>query len=72
MSALNQQLVSQCIALEAAIGNPPHGTSGHFHHCAETLLPLMAEIRSAADGLERLVDEALWPLPTYQELLFMR
>jgi glutamine synthetase len=32
----------------------------------------MGEIRAAADGLEGLVDDDLWPLPTYQELLFVR
>jgi len=24
------------------------------------------------DGLETLVDDDLWPLPTYQEMLFVR
>jgi glutamine synthetase len=32
----------------------------------------MGEVRAAADGLEALVDDDLWPLPTYQELLFVR
>jgi glutamine synthetase len=72
VSALIQQLVSHATALEAAVANPPHGTSAHLHHCAQSLLPLMADLRTAVDGLEHLVDETLWPLPTYQELLFVR
>jgi glutamine synthetase len=72
VSALIQQLVSHATALEAAAANPPHGTSAHLHHCAQSLLPLMADLRTAVDGLEHLVDETLWPLPTYQELLFVR
>jgi glutamine synthetase len=32
----------------------------------------MGEIRAAVDGLETIVDDALWPLPTYQEMLFVR
>ena len=32
----------------------------------------MGKIRQAADGLEALVADDLWPLPTYQELLFLR
>jgi len=41
-------------------------------HCADTLLPLMGEIRTTVDGLEPLMDDGSWPLPTYQEMLFMR
>jgi glutamine synthetase len=33
---------------------------------------LMGELRAAADTLETLVDDAAWPLPTYQEMLFVR
>jgi glutamine synthetase len=29
-------------------------------------------VRAAADSLETLVDDAAWPLPTYQEMLFVR
>ncbi|MET0457660.1 MAG: glutamine synthetase III [Ilumatobacteraceae bacterium] len=38
---------------------------------AATLLPTMAEVRIAADTLEGLVADDLWPLPTYQEMLFI-
>jgi glutamine synthetase len=31
----------------------------------------MAAVRSAADSLESLVADDLWPLPTYQEMLFI-
>ncbi len=31
----------------------------------------MAAVRSAADSLETLVADDLWPLPTYQEMLFI-
>ena len=30
----------------------------------------MAKVRNSADNLEMLVDDALWPLPKYRELLF--
>ena len=36
-----------------------------------TLLPAMADVRAAADALEELVADDLWPLPTYQEMLFI-
>jgi glutamine synthetase len=35
------------------------------------LLPAMSTIRDAADQLEGLVADDLWPLPTYQEMLFI-
>jgi glutamine synthetase len=31
----------------------------------------MSELRIAADGLEKEVDDAIWPLPKYRELLFV-
>jgi glutamine synthetase len=40
-------------------------------HAQEQLLPAMAEIRTAADTLEGLVADDLWPLPTYQEMLYI-
>ena len=34
--------------------------------------PLMGEVRAAADALELLVDDELWPLPKYREMLFVK
>ncbi|MFM9110030.1 MAG: glutamine synthetase type III, partial [Prochlorococcaceae cyanobacterium] len=72
VAALNSQMLEHCTALEEALHHPPHGVHAHLGHCAGTLLPLMGEIRAAVDGLELVVDDALWPLPTYQEMLFLR
>jgi glutamine synthetase len=70
---LNQQLLGTCTKLEEAIANPPHGNvQGHMNHCAIILLPLIESLRESADGLEALVDDAIWPLPTYQEMLFIK
>ncbi|MEB3199603.1 MAG: glutamine synthetase III [Synechococcaceae cyanobacterium] len=72
VASSNQQLLSGCMALEQSLAEPPHGVNEHLHHCAHTLLPQMLEIRAAVDRLEQLVDDASWPLPTYQEMLFLR
>jgi glutamine synthetase len=32
----------------------------------------MEAVRAAVDGLEQLIDDGSWPLPTYQEMLFVR
>jgi glutamine synthetase len=32
----------------------------------------MLKVREAADQLEAVVEDDLWPLPTYQEILFIK
>jgi glutamine synthetase len=46
-------------------------TEKHAEHAQKGLLPAMEAVRSAADSLETLVADDLWPLPTYQEMLFI-
>ena len=41
------------------------------HHCNATL-PAMLEVRTAADALEAVVADDVWPLPTYEEMLFIK
>ena len=36
------------------------------------VLPAMLETRVAADKLETMVSDDLWPLPTYREMLFIK
>ncbi len=38
----------------------------------DTVIPLMHEIRANADALEMIVDDEMWTLPKYRELLFVR
>jgi len=40
-------------------------------HARDGILPAMQEVRRHADALELLVDDQLWPLPKYHELLFI-
>lgn len=37
----------------------------------DNVLPLMAEIRAHADALELIVDDEMWTLPKYRELMFI-
>ena len=41
-------------------------------HFCTAVLPAMLKVREAADGLEAIVDDELWPLPTFQEILFIK
>ena len=47
-------------------------TEEHMQYCANDIRGLMDEVRSHADVLETEVADELWPLPKYQEMLFIR
>jgi glutamine synthetase len=47
-------------------------TEAHLDYCAHTIRPLMDEARVYADGLEAELGDKHWPLPTYQEMLFVK
>ena len=38
----------------------------------DVIIPAMNAVRAAGDQLEALVADDLWPLPTYQEMLFIK
>jgi glutamine synthetase len=38
----------------------------------DQVLPYFEQIRDHADHLERMIDDELWPLPKYREMLFIR
>jgi glutamine synthetase len=65
-------LRSGLAALKDALGaDVAHEAQAEAEHARDALLPAMAAVRAAADELEELVADDLWPLPTYQEMLFI-
>ncbi len=42
------------------------------HHMCDNVLPAMNAVRSAANELERVLPDDYWPMPTYQEMLFVK
>jgi glutamine synthetase len=58
-------------ALKSALGAHLEDAFGEAEHAKDVLLPAMAKVRAAADALEGVVADDLWPLPTYQEMLFI-
>ena len=38
----------------------------------DTIAPMLEQIRYHIDNLELIVDDQMWPLPKYRELLFIR
>ena len=74
------EAVSTPIAeLTAAVGALKAGLADHSAesaleeatHAQKVLLPAMDAVRAAADALEGVVADDLWPLPTYQEMLYI-
>lgn len=39
--------------------------------CASRLVTLISEVRQLCDQVEQMVDDQLWPLPKYREMLFL-
>jgi glutamine synthetase len=53
--------------------NTPHDDLlKHARYMHEEVLPAMEAVRAAADKLERVVADDLWPLPKYSEILFIK
>src|SRR5688572_22021087 len=59
--------------LEKAQGHHADGTPyDHAKHMRNDVFPALNNLRTAADKLEGLVADDLWPLPTYREMLFIK
>jgi glutamine synthetase len=62
VSALTGELVKSIKNLEAAANKK---------HASADVLAAMIKMRETVDGLEGLVPDDLWPLPSYAEMMFM-
>ncbi len=58
--------------LEAAIDYSDDDLLAEAIHLRDVVVPAMNQVRSYADKLEGVVADDLWPLPTYQEMLFIK
>jgi len=79
-TAVLKQVTDLIVKLQAGLSGLESATSHHGadgalaeakHFCSQ-VLPAMLKVREAADGLEAVVDDDLWPLPTFQEILFIK
>ncbi|MFD1713729.1 glutamine synthetase III [Amnibacterium flavum] len=72
VSAPIADLRSALATLKSALAaDAGHESLAEAEHARDALLPAMNAVRAAADTLETLVADDLWPLPTYQEMLFI-
>jgi glutamine synthetase len=59
---------------KANLEHPPEGTSvlDHAKYMRDAVIPAMEGAREIADQLEGRVADDLWPLPKYEEMLFIK
>jgi glutamine synthetase len=75
LSSLTGELVEAIFALEKANlaeNQPDDDGQAWAEYMRDTVIPAMGAVRTAADKLERVVADDLWPLPKYSEMLFIK
>jgi glutamine synthetase len=73
VSGLMKKLLGNIGKLEKAMSHVTSGsTLDHATQCLNEVLPATVAVRSVVDELETIVSDDLWPLPTYQEMLFIK
>ncbi len=71
--ALTTELEAGIAKLEAALAKHVSGESiAHAKHARDGIAAAALALRQTVDTLETLVADDLWPLPTYQEILFIK
>jgi glutamine synthetase len=74
VSAINDLQLGLNKLEKAQAHNGDGGSDAYAHakHMRDHVIPAMNNLRAAADKLETLVADDLWPLPTYREMLFIK
>jgi glutamine synthetase len=72
ITSLTKGLTDSVAALEKVMAHEGHTMLAEAKHACDKILPAMLEVRKYADALEGIVADDLWPLPTYQEILFIK
>ncbi|WP_072619564.1 glutamine synthetase III [Spirulina major] len=73
IATLTNSMMAAVEELSTALAKHDIGsTEEHMQYCATTIRPLMDQVRECADSLEGLVADSFWPLPTYEEMLFIK
>ncbi|MBF2089664.1 MAG: glutamine synthetase III [Synechococcales cyanobacterium K44_A2020_017] len=73
IATLTNSMVAAVGQLSDALGKHDFAsTEEKMQYCAKTLRPLMDDVRGYADALEGEIADSFWPLPTYQEMLFVK
>ena len=73
-AAVVEGFASAIQTLEKANADHPEDVSvlQHAEYMRDAVIPAMEATREIADRLEKLVADDLWPLPKYEEMLFIK
>ncbi|HEY4301210.1 MAG TPA: glutamine synthetase III [Candidatus Didemnitutus sp.] len=72
VSVLVADLLAATGKLEDIRGHHVSGLEAEASHMCHELLPQLIEIRKVVDALEAICPDDTWPVPTYEEMLFIR
>jgi len=73
VASLTKLMVDTLSKLDSALSKHDFASiEEHMQYSAKTLRPMMDKVREYADALEGEVADDLWPLPKYQEMLFIK
>ncbi len=65
-------LQDSAVELESTLAHEGGSVHEEAKHALKKLIPAMSTVREYADTLEMIVADDLWPLPSYQEMLFIK
>ena len=71
---LVEDLVQAIFSLEEVNADHPEDVDalGEAKYMRDTVIPAMLAVRGISDKLEKIVADDLWPLPKYEEMLFIK
>ncbi len=74
VGGLVDELVAALDALDTRLAHEDGGDdiNAHLQHVRHGVMPAMDAVRDAADQLEGVVPDDLWPLPSYRDMIFVR
>ena len=72
VTAMKVDLQKAIADLEKVVELPDEDLKVQTRYLVDTVLPAMLAVRVISDKLETTVSDEFWPLPTYQEMLFIR
>ncbi len=70
LATMNDAMMAAVAKLERDLSEMPEGEQPASQKMAHVVLPDMEQVRSLADGMEKLCSSDYWPYPTYTDILY--